>query len=61
MFVGRVVVGNGVDQLACGHGALDGNEEADELLMTSWAMQRPSTVPSRTLRTANRVVTPFRL
>ena len=33
MFVRGVVVGNGVDQLACGHGALDSVEEADELLM----------------------------
>ena len=33
MFVGRVVVGDGMDQLACGHGALDSIEEADELLV----------------------------
>jgi hypothetical protein len=30
---GAVVVGDGVDQLACRNGALDGVEEADEFLM----------------------------
>ena len=33
MFVGRVIVGNGVEELACGHRTLNGFEEADELLM----------------------------
>ena len=34
MFVGSVVVQNGVDGLAGRNGALDGAEEADEFLMT---------------------------
>ena len=33
VLVGGVVVEDGVDDLAGGHGALDGGEEADELLM----------------------------
>ena len=33
MLVGGIVVGDGVDQLSRGHGALDRVEEADELLV----------------------------
>ena len=33
VFVGRVVVDNGVDRLSCRHLGLDGIEEADELLV----------------------------
>ena len=34
MFVGGVVVGDGVDDLACRNGALDGVEKLDEFLMS---------------------------
>ena len=40
---------------------LDGVEEADELLVAVACMQRPMTLPSSTLRAANRVVVPCRL
>ena len=33
MFVGGIVVDDGMDHLACGNGALDFIEEANELLM----------------------------
>jgi hypothetical protein len=50
MFVGRVVVDDGVDRHSHRHLRLGGVEEADELL-----------VPSSTLRAANSVVVPWRL
>ena len=50
MFVGSVVVQNGVDGLAGRNGALDGAEEADEFLMTS-----------STSSAAKRAVVPWRL
>ena len=61
MLVCGIVVEDGVDQLAGRDGALDGVEEADELLMAMRGMQRPMTVPSSTLSAANRVVVPWRL
>ena len=60
LLMGAVVVEDDVDQLAGRHGALDGIEEAQELLMPVALHQRPSTVPSSTLRAANRLVTPLR-
>ena len=61
MLVGGVVVEDGVDQLAGRDLALDGVEEADELLVRCRCMQRPRTTPSSMLRAANRVVVPWRL
>ena len=52
MFVGGIVVDDGMDHLAFRNGALDFIEKANELLMT---------VPSSTLRAANNVVVPLRL
>ena len=60
MLVGGVVVDNGMDQLAGRDRALDGIEEADELLVPMLLhTQRPMTLPSNTLRAANNVVVPF--
>jgi hypothetical protein len=33
VLMSAIVVGDGVDQLACRNGALDGDEDADEFLM----------------------------
>ena len=41
MLVGRVVVGNGVDQFSSRHDSLDGVEKADEVLM-GMALHAPS-------------------
>ena len=54
-----VVVEDHMDALAGRDIGLDGAEEADELLVG--CMQRPMTLPSSTLRAANRVVVPCRL
>ena len=61
LFVGGIVVDDGVDDFSGRHGALDGVEEANELLVAMRLMQRPITVPSRMLSAANRVVVPLRL
>ena len=61
MLVRGVVVGDGMDDLAGPDGALDGIEEFDEFLVGVARMQRPTTVPSRMLSAANRVVVPLRL
>jgi len=58
MFVGRIVVDDGVDRLFDGDLRLDRIEEADELLVAMRCMLRPMTVPSRMLRAANSVVVP---
>jgi hypothetical protein len=58
MFVGGIVVDDGVDRLSLRHLRLDGIEEADELLMAVALMLCPMTVPSRMLRAANSVVVP---
>ena len=52
MFVGGIVVDDGMDHLAFRNGALDFIEKANELLMA---------VPSSTLRAVNNVVVPLRL
>ena len=59
MFVGGVVVEDDVDWPVGCNLPLDGIEKADEFDMR--CMQRPMTVPSSTLRAANRVVVPCRL
>jgi len=61
MLMGGVVVGDGMDDPTGPDSALDGVEELDELLVGVVGMQRPTTVPSRMLRAANRVVVPLRL
>ena len=61
MFVGGVVVEDDVDRLVGGNLALDSVEEADESMWRWRCMQRPITVPSSTLRAANRMVVPCRL
>ena len=59
LFVGGIVVDDGVDDFSGRNSALDGIEEADELLVAMPSLQR--TVPSRMLSAANRVVVPLRL
>ena len=65
MFVGGVVVNDGVDYLVRWDIAFNLIEEADELLMPlgvlGRCMLRPMTVPSSTFRAANKVVVPLRL
>ena len=72
MLVGGVVVEDHMDALAGRDIGLDGVEEADELLVAVALhaapddlalehVQRPMTLPSSTLRAANRVVVPCRL
>ena len=61
MLVRGAVVEHRVDHLAGGDLALDRVEEANEFEMAMALMQRPMTVPSSTLRAANRVVVPCRL
>src|SRR5215467_12865637 len=61
MLVGGVVVEDDVDRLVGGNLALDSVEEADESMWRWRCMQRPITVPSSTLRAANRMVVPCRL
>ena len=61
VLVGGVVVEDGVDVAVGRHRALDGVEEADELLVAMPGHVRPMTVPSSTLSAANSVVVPWRL
>ena len=61
LFVGGVVIDDGMDDFSGRDGALDAVEELNELLWRCRLMQRPITVPSRMLSAANRVVVPLRL
>ena len=58
MFVGGIVIDNGVDQLAGRHFALNSVQEADELRWRWRCMQRPMTLPFSVLRAANSEVDP---
>lgn len=60
VLVGSVIVEDGMDHLACRDGALDGIEERTSSFWLCRGMQRPTTVPSRALSAANRVVVPLR-
>ena len=61
LFVGGIVVDDGVDDFSGRDGALDGVEEANEFLMAMPCHAPSITVPSRMLSAANRVVVPLRL
>ena len=61
MLVGGVVVDDRMDQLAGRHLALDGIEEADELLVPVSLHAATDHRPLSTLSAANSVVVPWRL
>ena len=61
MLVRCVVVEDEMDDFSGRNLGVDGVQKADELLMTVPLHVRPMTVPSSTLKAANRVVVPWRL
>ena len=61
MFVGSVVVRDGMDQLAGRHGGLDGAEEADELLVAMLLHASADHAAVQHVERANSVVVPCRL
>ncbi len=61
VFVGGVVVGDGVDDFAGRDGAFHALRNLMNSAWVCFGMQRPTTVPSRILRAANSVVVPLRL
>ena len=61
LFVGGVVVNDGMDDFSGRDGALDGVEEANEFLVAMPSHAASDHGSSRMLSAANRVVVPLRL
>jgi hypothetical protein len=61
MLVGGIVVRNQMNGLVLGSLPIDESQELDPLLVTSFGMQVPITVPSSVFKAANKVVVPWRL